>query len=322
MRFGAALAVCLALASCEAPAPPAPAPVTTAGPLASAEVARVGAVSIGADQVARIAAAQRVAPAEARDLAVRDALFASEARARGLDASSEVDQQARALLARVLIQDVMTAAEEKGAVTDEELDLVTARRWVELDRPDAARTVHAVAMLKEGATADARAKAAALAEAIRKAIGPAVEVAQRTEPQKDAKGPEDEAIAAFRKAASDVPKGEIEVRVEPLSPVVEDGRTLAGETFDKGFARAALALARRGDVSPVFETPFGFHVALLLERIPGQSIPREERRRLVRDEVVTIRAHHARESLLAALRPTVSVSKSTDALLALVPVER
>jgi hypothetical protein len=322
MRSGAALAVCLAVASCEAPAPPAPAPASTAGPMSAAAVVRVGDVSIGADQIARIAAAQKVSPAEARDLAVRDALFASEARARGLDASSDVEQQARALFARVLMQDIMTAAEAKGPVTDEELDEVTARRWVELDRPDAARTVHAVAMLKEGATADARAKAAALAEAIRKAISPAVEVAQRTEPQKDPKGPEDAANAAFRKAANEPPKGGIEVRVESLSPVVEDGRTLDGGTFDKAFARAALALARRGDVSPVFETPYGFHVALLLERIAGHSIPREERRRLVRDEVVTIRAHHAKESLLATVRPTASVSKSTDALLALVPVDR
>jgi len=75
-------------------------------------------------------------------------------------------------------------------------------------------------------------------------------------------------------------------------------------------------------VSPVVQSPYGYHVILLLERIAGTSVPREERRARVRDEIMTARAHRAKEDLLAKLRASASISKSTDALLAVVPVER
>lgn len=321
-RGAALLAACLALFSCDAPAPPPkPAPVLAA--LDSSAVARVADVSIGADQIARIALAQHLPPGEAREQAIHDALLATEARARGLDADPRVDLATSGILARVLVQDIEARAEAQGPVTDAELDEITARRWMELDRPDAARTVHAVVTLKKDATPDARARAAALAESIRKSIAPAAEIAQRTEPPKQQGGPEDEAVAAFRTAAKAVPKGDLEVRIEPLSPVVADGRTLTpGMQLERPFAQAALALAHRGDTSPVIETSYGFHVILLLERVPGFTMPREERRQKLRDEAITLRAVREKESLLARLRPSASISKNTDAILALVPVER
>jgi len=64
----------------------APPPVAR-GPLPPGVVARVGGRDITAAEVARIAAAQHLDAAEARDIAVRDTLLASGAEARGLSSA-------------------------------------------------------------------------------------------------------------------------------------------------------------------------------------------------------------------------------------------
>lgn len=282
----------------------------------------MGDVPIHADQVARIAAAQNISTTEARELAVRDALFAAEAHARGVDADREIDLAANGILARALVHDIAATAEAQGPVTDAELDDVTARHWLDLDRPDAARVVHALVSPKKSAPESARAKAPSVAAEIRKAIAPAVDAAQHTEPPKDARA-EDPVTEVFRKLAMSVAASDLDVRVEPLPPVVADGRTFVpGQTFDPAFAKAAIALTKRGDVSPVIETSFGFHVLLLLERIPGETVPREERRAKVREEVMSLRARAAKDQLILGLRRGAAIERNADATLALVPVDR
>lgn len=316
----------LVTTACDAPAPPpppSPAANVSSAPLGSSTVASVGDAPIRAEQVARVAAAQSIPMKEARDLAIRDALLASEARARGVDADAQVQLAASGVLARALVRQIAADAEARGPVTDAELDEVTAAHWTELDRPDAARTVHAVVLLKKDAPADRRAVGAALAEAIRKALTPAIETAHQTEPPPQGERAEDPVIAVFRKSADAVPKGDLEVRVEALAPVVADGRTLVeGQAFDETFAKAAIQLTKRGDLSPVTETPFGFHVMLLLERIPGHTVPREERRAMVREEVMSKRARAAKDQLLEGLHRDVVIDRSVDAALSLVPVDR
>jgi len=310
--------------ACEAPssAPPPPAPPVQAAELGSSVVARVGDVPIRAEQIARIAAAQNIPTSEARDLAVRDALFAAEARARGVDADRQVELTASGILARALVRDISQAAEAQGPVTDAELDEITARHWTELDRPDAARVVHVLVSPKKTAPADARAKAPSIAAEIRKALTPAIDAAQHTEPPSDARA-EDPVTEIFRKAATSVLAPDMDVRVEPLAPVVADGRTFVpGQTFDPAFAKAAVALTKRGDVSPVVETSFGSHVLLLLQRIPGETVPREERRAKVREEVLSLRARAAKEQLMSGLRKGAGIERNADATLALVPVDR
>ncbi|MFO0586974.1 MAG: peptidyl-prolyl cis-trans isomerase [Polyangiaceae bacterium] len=318
----------LVATACDAPSPPPPPPAPlplSAAPLDSGTIARVGDAPIRSNEVARIAAAQSISVKEARDLAVHDALFAEEARARGVTADPQVNAAESGVLARALMQQITAEAEARGPVTDEELDAVTATHWTELDRPDAARVVHAVVMLPKGAPAERRAAATALADAIRKSVGPAIDEAHRTSPPPPEKrGVEDPVVAIFKRAIADVPKNDLEVRVEPLSPVVADGRTLDGQSYDTTFAKAALDLSKRGDVSPVTETPFGFHVMLLLERVPGQTSPREERRAMVREEVMSTRARAAKDKLLEQLHHpgAVAIDRSVDAALALVPVDR
>jgi hypothetical protein len=108
----------LAIGACGSPgdAPPDVGPKAAVGPLPEGIVARVGTSAIHGDSVARIAALQHVDVQAARDLAVRDALFADGAAARGLDVAADV----RSVLARRLLH-AIRADVEKVPITPAEL---------------------------------------------------------------------------------------------------------------------------------------------------------------------------------------------------------
>ncbi|MGK4005927.1 peptidyl-prolyl cis-trans isomerase [Sorangium sp. So ce1036] len=289
--------------------------------------ARVGAEEIPVALVGRIATAQRISPAQARDAAIRDALFAAEARARGLEQAPDVQREINAVLARRLLHHLSEEAANAGPVTDDELRVATERHWLELDRPEGYRTVHAVVRLAADADEVTRARAKEVAEAVRAAVASAREVALRSAPP-PATGPRqpppaDPAADAFVSAAKGIPTSGLELVAEPLPPVTAAGRVLAAESqqFDPDFSRAAASLAARGDLSAPIPSRFGVHVIMLLERIPAQVVPAEERRRLVRDEVVTDRARAALARLLEGLRREPKVVGGFDALLELVRIE-
>lgn len=297
-----------------------------APPLPPDVAARVGALAIPADSVARVAAAQRISPAQARDAAVRDALFAAEARGRGLEQDLEVQRDISAVLARRLLHLLKEEAENAGPVTDDELRVATERHWMELDRPEGYRTVHAVVRLSADAGEVTRDKARALADAIRTAVLSSREVARRSEPPRASgarQPPTDPAADAFISAAKGVPAEGLEVVAQALPPVTAAGRVLTPEPqqFDVDFSRAAASLNARGDVRAPVASSFGVHVIMLLERIPAQVVPVEERRGLVRDEVMTDRARAAQTRLLEVLRREPKVVGGVDALLELVRIE-
>lgn len=306
-------------------ADPAPSPPPPSGPMPPGIVARIGDVEITADAVARIAAAQGVPPARALERAISDALFTAEARARGLDDNAAVHADIHVVLARRLLRSLHEEAERAGPVTDTELREITARRWLDLDRPEGFRTVHAVVRVAENADAALRDKARAVAEAILAAVAPVRELARGSEPPRQVPGRrlEDPAADAFIDASGKVSAEGLEVTRQTLPAVTMDGRVLTPEPqqFDLAFSRAAAALAARGDISPLVTSPFGFHVIMLLERIPAASIPEEERRRMVREEVVTERARAAHRRLLDELgRRPVSIDDSADAIMALIRI--
>lgn len=326
--IAAVASLCLCACGTDAAPPSSPSSSAREAPRLGADVAaRVGAIEIPVDSLARIAAAQQIPPARARDLAVRDALFASEARARGLDEAPEVRSAISAVLARRLLHELHEAAAGAGPVTDEELRIATERHWLELDRPEGFRTVHAVVRLAADADAATRDKAVALAGAIREAVSPAREIALRTTPPDVPLGstqpPADPAVEAFVSAARSVPAEGLEVVAQPLPPVSATGRTLSPEPrqFDADFARAAVSLVARGDLSAPVTSSFGVHVIMLLERIPARVVPAEERRRLVRDEVVADRARAAHTKLTESLRREARVVGGLDAALELLRIE-
>ncbi|MCC6554946.1 MAG: peptidylprolyl isomerase, partial [Polyangiaceae bacterium] len=107
-RTALAAAACLS-AACRAdpsPAPPAPA----AAQMPAGVVARVGDLDVTADTVARVAAAQRIPLDRARDAAIRDALLAAGARARGLHDDPALRAQIQAVLARRVLRQLLDDA--------------------------------------------------------------------------------------------------------------------------------------------------------------------------------------------------------------------
>jgi len=137
----------------------------------------------------------------------------------------------------------------------------------------------------------------------------------------------DEGAEAFIKAVKAVDADGLNVRVEQLMPVTADGRVIDRRasrttTFVDSFARAASSLSRRGEISEVVETPFGYDVIMLLEVTPEARLSASERLRATRDEIFRARASQMREQLVARLRAEggVAATGNSDALMAAVDV--
>jgi len=299
---------------------PVVAPVVTNN-LESGVVARVGDEAIVGPEVARIAAAQGVSVAAARELAIRDALFAAQAKAEGVDAERDTQLMINAALARRMLRKMLDDADRAGPVTDEELARVMERRWLELDRPEGFRVVHAVVRTDEGIDEAKRNRAKVVADAIREAVKVVAEKAKTTPQSREQTDP---VVDAFKTAAEAVERDGFTIKVEALEPVAADGRVLSlgGGGYEKEFAEGAAKLAARGDLSDIVTTRYGLHVMLLLEKVPEARTPLDERRRLVREEVLWMRSSAARQKLLDRLRPSAGVGREVETLLVMVPVDR
>jgi hypothetical protein len=301
------------------------------GPLPPGVVARVGGRAITAGEVARIARAQHVGATEARDIAVHDALLALGAEARGLAETPDARLAREGELARRMLRQILAGA-RKVPPTETELAGAAARRWLEIDRPEGFRTVHAVVRFEPGDDDAKKARSRALAEAIRAAVLPVSEQAAAMPLPEGAPPPgprispsddPDPLSSAFRRAVSTVATGGLVVQAEPLPPVTAAGRLLIpGDQYvDEVFAHAATALPVRGALSPVVVSSFGAHVILLLERTPAVVLEGDARLARLRDDIVNERARAAEKQLLAGLKGQSSVAPDAAALLSLVAVD-
>jgi hypothetical protein len=290
-RLGGCFLVLLIALGCSGQTAP-PAPATSSLPDGIA--ARVGAQLVSAGTVERIMAARGVAPRAAAELAISDALFAEGARAKlSLGSTRSIE---RAALARGLLEQLVRAAAQAGAPTQAELAEVLRERWVDLDRPVAVRTTHAVVLNdKPERDAAARLQAEKLAQALRSATT-------------------DEELVRLAKDFK--PENGFEVRAEQLPFVTVDGRIFqradAGfkprpGSFDTDFARGANALQQPGDLSPLVKSGFGYHVIRLDERAPAVTVPPAELAARLAPEVMARRAGRARRELLEKLRPASAI---------------
>ena len=330
-RRVAALGALLSLVACDSSnvAPPPPRTAT----MDQGVAARVGEMRVSLTSVGKVAGAQQVAPAAARDLLVRDALFSAGAVDTGLDREPATALAVDAALARALLRSLLAEAEQTGPVSDDELRDTTARHWLDLDRPESSRTVHALVRAKGKAQVPSKLLVEA-AQLLSRELAPIAREAAASSPPTAEVGrqpPEDPMVARFKDAATAAFErvkaqvgADIELVAEGLPPVTAEGRVVTPQSggFDETFARVAAALRARGDLSVPTETPFGVHVILLLERLPAHVVPAEERRALLREEVISARATRLREQLLERLRAGMEIDRSADALLALVSVEQ
>ena len=295
------LATAACALACSAESRPTPA----SGALPPGVVARVGADLVQTATVARIASSRGVDRSRARDLAIKDALFAAAVRTDP-ERAAEVSVAERAILGRTLLESIRARSESAGPPTDAEIGELTAEHWIDVDRPASVRTTHAVVLFKTPKdAAPARAAAERLAVALRG-------ITKSTE---------------FIERAQAFPAKQL--RAERLSPVTPDGRMWEPNapargtglpTIDLDYARAASALGSPGDQSPIIKTAFGYHVILLEERIPEQRTSLEERRELFRDEVASRRSKKLLEGTVAELRrgTPVEVVRAADSLTALI----
>ena len=258
-------------------------------------VARVGTSGIASTLVLGVARAQHLDADAALDALVRDALLAEGARAKKLDLEPAKARDIVAVRAKLVSDRIAADAKKIGPCSDAEVGELSKIHAREVDAPEEARVIHAIAMRPKKADDSQIARAKAVADALEQAVVGATS---------------DDDFEARAKA---VPHDGVDVRVERLPAFAADGSTESGGSMDTTFASAAFALASPGAISPVVETSFGWHVIRLDERIPAKRVGYEERREMFSEECVTRRARAAYSSLIAAKRAATRVEIARDA---------
>lgn len=256
--------------------------------LAVGEVARVGAVGVPASLVAEVARSQRVGARVALTGLIEDALLAQAAPALRANDDPGVRFASAAALARTVTLHLAHVARSMGPPTDEELGTI--------------EVIH-VLVPRSGGHASDRARLA-LARAIRQAVSGSTSADD------------------FERRADAVPATGIMLRIERLPSFGADGKMTRGGQLEPSFVAAAFGLSQVNPISPVIETPFGWHVLRLTDRIMPERDSVEQRRLDLADAVVSMRARRALDSLKRdrRQRTDISVAPEAEALTATVSV--
>jgi hypothetical protein len=189
----------------------------------------------------------------------------------------------------------------------------TEANWLNVDRPAAFQTTHAVVLTGPDVSPADEQAAHALAEQIRRAVLDATTTDE------------------FKTKAAAVPSAGLTVKVEDLEPVTNDGRVVrlrarAGEPiarYDQTFATAAATLDAVGATSPIVKSAFGFHVLRLVRVLPELRVAADERRVLAHRDIINERAKQRLGDMLRTAREeiAVEVERSSEEATARVRVE-
>ena len=269
------------------PTPPAP---SSTHALALGEVARVGAVSLSAQLVAEVARAQRVHARAALAALTEDALLAQAAPSLRVTDDPDVRCASSTALARRVTLHLADEARAMGPPTDQELGTVAV--------------IHAL-VPRSGGPASDRARLI-LAKAIRQAVSSSTSADD------------------FERRAGTVPATGVMLRIELVPNFGADGEMSEGGQIDPSFAAAAFGLSSLNPVSPVVETPFGWHVLRLIDRTTPDARSIEQRRHDLAEAVVAMRARRVVDSLRRERRERtdLTIAPEAEALTATVPISQ
>jgi hypothetical protein len=260
-----------------------------------------GVVSLVAEEpileatVARIAQYRHIAPAQALDLAISDALLA-----RG--AASLAPLLRRAAASRALLDQFRAEAVAQGLPGQEELELAKEHRWWELDRPEMRRVVHVVVVVEDNTD---RVAAKARAELIYQAA-------------KDAPNG-----VTFRERVNSVDQTGFKITLQDLLPVALDGRALdveryqapgtSAQQYHVEFARPIFELSALNQITPLFESPSGYHVAMLLQIIPELRLAPDELKKALSEDIYDGRARGIIKTFLDEAKQRMKPEHALDA---------
>ena len=283
--------------------------------LSEGMAARVGDEPILVSSVQRVAAAQQIPLKEARAKLVFDALFAAGAKERGLDQQQGVRAGKQALLARALIERLRDE-QYAGPITDDELAEFTALHWLDLDRPDARASAHVLVMMKDGIDPKKRKQGMELARRLSQELAGI------------------KTVDEFEARAKAEPHDDLQVVVERLPPITQDGRLADLQqrpppgaptpTFDAGYVKGLWSIAEVGQTSEPTTSSYGVHIILLTGLQPGRKVPPEERRTTLAPEIRAARAKKALDELSGRLRQQtpVQVERNADTIFEMLPSGR
>ncbi|WP_434390562.1 peptidylprolyl isomerase [Melittangium boletus] len=207
-------------------------------------------------------------------------LMVLEARRRGLAEQPEIVRQVRELEERLVVQALLAQEERNlGPPSEAELRAYHAANKDSFRQPERLRVTRVLAAVGPGRGAAEQARARVRAEQFARRLRAGEPMARVSS---EGEGPER------------ARQGEL-------------GLLVRGVGRDPRLERAAFALTRPGEVSPVVELEDGFAVLQLVERLPGRTPPFEEVRSEVEGRLAPTRQRGVFDALRARLRSTAEV---------------
>lgn len=208
-----------------------------------------------------------------------------------------LDPAASSALEQALVQALLRADVEATPITEAMVRAAYAKQSDRYSKKERRASVHILAKLPKGATADQREKAHAFARRALELL--------RGGPPKD--------FAKFKTKAQELGRGgPFEVVVERVPTVARVG------TLDKAYEDALFAQQGPGLVPTPVESSFGVHAIYVTEVLPAESTPFDDVRTTLREELQLEHRRAALQQLLTTLRKEhpVVVHEDAAALLA------
>jgi hypothetical protein len=258
--------------------------------------ARVDGVPIRIDEVRRLmdVSASEVdgglGPEEARDVLIRNALLAAEARRRGYGETPEVADARRIQLAKAILETEVGKRIRKDTLGEERLRKRYEDEKGRFVHGPKRRVVHFLALTGEQHLPDDAAH----------------EVASNAYTM--ASGAESEAAFRERLAPLLALHGS-QVKIESLEPFTADTPSLV-----RPFVDAAFGVAGAGRVSKPAKTGYGWHVIFVIEELPAQNRSFEEVRDQLAEEMLPAARQAAAKALVEGAAESLGVFIHGDGL--------